>query len=81
MVRKSGQSSNRVKPGVPADPELLRRGREALEERLGVLSTIRFLRLVAGGRGRWEDIRADWADMTVEEIVKSVRSARRGSRG
>lgn len=53
----------------PDDETLLREGYEALRQRLGVVGSVRFLRLLSGERDNFEDIRSAWEDLSVDEIL------------
>lgn len=55
------------------DATILRDGEAALQERLGAVESLRFLRLIGGGKERWEDIRAAWAELTDDELAGLVR--------
>lgn len=70
----SARHSGTEPPPAPASTELddetlLREGGAALEQRLGRLGMLRHLRLLTGGRDRFEDIRERWANLTVDEIL------------
>jgi hypothetical protein len=62
------QQAPNVVPQHVDDTTLMREGRQALEQRLGVLGSLRFLRLVSGQNDRFEDIRRKWEDMSEEEL-------------
>jgi hypothetical protein len=52
---------------------LLAAGNRLLLEGLGVDNALEFLRLVGGGRDRFEDIRRQWTDLTVDEALEELR--------
>lgn len=70
-----------VAPQEPDDRTILREGREALRQRLGVLGSLRFLRLISGQTDRFEDIRKEWKDMSEEELFAAATPAAGGERG
>lgn len=53
----------------PDDEALLGDGQEALRRRLGIVGSLRFLRLISGERDNFEDIRRAWEDLSVDEIL------------
>jgi hypothetical protein len=54
------------------DAAVVREGEAALEERLGTMGMLRFLRLVAGGHDRFEDMRKRWEGMTLDEALQRM---------
>ena len=64
-----GQQIASREPQPTDDGVLLSEGRAALRERLGVLGSLRFLRLISGQTDRFEDLRKDWEDLSEEELV------------
>ncbi len=68
-------------PGRLDDTALLLEGRRALRERLGILRSLRFLRLVTGQADQFEEIRAAWEDMSEEELFSERRLHRPRSAG
>lgn len=60
----------------PRDREaLLDAGNRLLLEGLGVDNALEFLRLIGGGRDRFEEIRRSWADLSVDEALDEMRRA------
>jgi hypothetical protein len=54
---------------------LLDAGNRLLLEGLGVDNALEFLRLVGGGRDRFDEIRRKWAGLSVDEAVEELRRA------
>lgn len=48
-------------------------GNRLLLEGLGVDNALEFLRLVGGGRDRFDEIRQQWANVTVDEALEELR--------
>jgi hypothetical protein len=67
MMEGQEQASNAM-PRYVDDQTLMQEGRQALQQRLGVLGSLRFLRLVSGQNDRFEDIRREWEDISEEEL-------------
>lgn len=63
-----GQQIASREPETKDDGVLLSEGRAALRERLGVLGSLRFLRLISGQSDRFEDLRKEWEDLSEEEL-------------
>lgn len=60
----------------PRDREaLLDAGNRLLLEGLGVDNALEFLRLIGGGRDRFEESRRQWANLTVDEALDEMRRA------
>ena len=58
----------------PRDREtLLDAGNRLLLEGLGVDNALEFLRLIGGGRDRFEEIRRQWTDLSVDEALDEMR--------
>jgi hypothetical protein len=55
---------------------LLNAGNRILLEGLGVENALEFLRLLGGGRDRFDDLRRQWADMSVDEAFEELRRTR-----
>lgn len=51
---------------------LLDAGNRLLLEGLGVENALEFLRLLGGGRDRFNDIRMQWASLTVDEAMEEL---------
>lgn len=74
MAKRSTASSARGrKLDLANDDEVLAAGRTALEQRLGLAGTARFVRLLSGPRDRFEDLRRAWAGLSVAEMVKEIK--------
>ena len=54
------------------DDPIVREGEAALEARLGTMGMLRFLRIMAGGRDRFEDLRKPWEGMTMDEALQRM---------
>jgi hypothetical protein len=54
---------------------LLDAGNRLLLQGLGVDNALEFLRLIGGGRDRFEDVRKQWAGLTVDEALNELRRA------
>jgi hypothetical protein len=52
---------------------LLDAGNRVLLEGLGIDNALEFLRLVGGGRDRFEDIRRQWAGLSMDEALAELR--------
>jgi hypothetical protein len=58
----------------PRDQDaLLGAGNRLLLEGLGVDNALEFLRLIGGGHDRFEEIRKQWAGLTVDEAIEELR--------
>jgi hypothetical protein len=58
----------------PRDREaLLDAGNRLLLEGLGVDNALEFLRLIGGGRDRFDEIRRQWTGLSVDEAVEELR--------
>lgn len=68
-------AAKRLPPLVdPRDRDnLLAAGNRVLLEGLGVDNALEFLRLVGGGRDRFDEIRRQWAGLTVDEAIEELR--------
>lgn len=78
MTKRTTATSSRPRgPDLASDDEILSAGRIALEERLGLAGMLRFLRLVAGPRDRFEDLRKAWAGQSVDELLRDMKSTKR----
>jgi hypothetical protein len=61
----------------PCDRDaLLDAGNRLLPEGLGIDNAMEFLRLVGGGRDRFDEIRRQWASLTVDEALEELRRYR-----
>lgn len=56
---------------------LLEAGNRLLLEGLGADNALEFLRLLGGGRDRFEDIRRPWAGLSVDEALEEMRRSGR----
>ena len=56
---------------------LVEAGNRLLLEGLGVDNALEFLRLLGGGRDRFEDIRRPWAGLSVDEALEEMRRSGR----
>lgn len=74
MNKVTPRRNQRAKPVTPLpDDALLEAGRAALVGKLGVSGTLRFLRLLGGGRDRWDDLRRAWGDVPMDELEAQMR--------
>lgn len=73
MARTS--AAKRLPPLLdPRDRDtLLAAGNRLLLEGLGVDNALEFLRLVGGGRKRFDEIRQQWANLSVDEALEELR--------
>jgi hypothetical protein len=55
------------------EAEILREGERVLEERLGPEGYLTYLRLIGGGRDRFEDIRKKRAGESATEVFKRLK--------
>jgi hypothetical protein len=71
------RSSAAKRPAPLLDPRdrdaLLDAGNRVLLEGLGVDNALEFLRLIGGGRDRFEDIRRQWAGLSMDEALAELR--------
>jgi hypothetical protein len=71
------RASAAKQPAPLLDPRdrdaLLDAGHRVLLEGLGPENALEFLRLVGGGRDRFEDIRRQWAGLTMDEALAELR--------
>jgi hypothetical protein len=71
------RTSAAKRPAPLLDPRdrdaLLDAGNRVLLEGLGVDNALEFLRLIGGGRGRFEDIRRPWAGLSADEALAELR--------
>ena len=76
-MRAMARTSATKRPPPPLDlrdrDTLLDAGNRLLLEGLGVDNALEFLRLVGGGRDRFDDIRHQWSDLTVDEAMEQLR--------
>jgi hypothetical protein len=77
MLERMSRTSaaKRLPPLVdPRDRDnLLAAGNRVLLEGLGVDNALEFLRLVGGGRDRFDEIRRQWTGLTVDEAIEELR--------
>jgi hypothetical protein len=71
--QRVGVKKSRASSAIELDDDaIVREGEAALAERLGTMGMLRFLRLVAGGRDRFEDLRKRWEGMTLDEALQRM---------
>jgi hypothetical protein len=71
--QRAGVKKSRAHSAIELDDDaVVREGEAALQERLGTMGMLRFLRLMAGGRDRFEDLRKRWEGMTLDEALQRM---------
>jgi hypothetical protein len=77
MLPRMAKTSAAKQPPPLLDPRdqdaLLGAGNRLLLEGLGADNALEFLRLIGGGRDRFEEIRKQWAGLSVDEAVEEMR--------
>jgi hypothetical protein len=77
MLTFMARTSAAKRPAPLLDPRdrdvLLDAGNRLLLKGLGIDNALEFLRLVGGGHDRFDEIRRQWAGLTVDEAIEELR--------